>query len=84
MEWLVRLDCRDKNRILHERAVARLELQTDVLRPEEAGLSLVIALAAAARASAARSVPRGRRHSVPGLCAYRLMARGKTGREARG
>jgi len=35
MEWIVRLECRDKNRVLHERDVARIDRLTDVLRPEE-------------------------------------------------
>lgn len=30
MEWIVRLECRDKSRVLHERPVARFERQTDV------------------------------------------------------
>jgi hypothetical protein len=45
MEWIVRLECRDKSRVLHEREVARFERQTDELRPEEVGLSLLDAKA---------------------------------------
>jgi hypothetical protein len=45
MEWIVRLECRDKSRLLHEREVARFERQTDELRPEEVGLSLLDAKA---------------------------------------
>jgi hypothetical protein len=45
VEWIVRLECRDKSGVLHERDVARFERQTDVLRPEEVGLSLLDAKA---------------------------------------
>jgi hypothetical protein len=41
MEWIVRLECRDKSRVLHARDVARFERQTEDLRPEEVGLSLL-------------------------------------------
>jgi hypothetical protein len=41
MEWIVRLECRDKSRVLRERDVARFERQRDVLSPEEVGLSLL-------------------------------------------
>lgn len=45
MEWIVRLECCDKSRVLHESDVARFERKTDVLRPEEVGLSLLDAKA---------------------------------------
>jgi hypothetical protein len=45
MEWIVSLECRDKSRVLHERDVARFERHTDVLRPEEVGLSVLDAKA---------------------------------------
>jgi hypothetical protein len=41
MEWILRLECRDEHEVLHERDIARFERQTDVLRPEEVGLSLL-------------------------------------------
>jgi hypothetical protein len=45
MEWIVRLECRDQNRVLHERDIARVERPTDILRPDELGLSLLDAKA---------------------------------------
>ena len=45
MEWIVRLECRDQNRVLHERDIARIERPTDILRPDELGLSLLDAKA---------------------------------------
>jgi hypothetical protein len=41
MEWIVRLECRDQNRVLHERDIARIERPTDMLRPDELGLSVL-------------------------------------------
>jgi hypothetical protein len=38
---IVRAECRDNSSVLHERDVASFEHQTDVLGPEEVGLSLL-------------------------------------------
>jgi hypothetical protein len=45
MEWMLRHECRDTNRVLHQRDVTKRECPTDVLRPEEVGLSLLDAKA---------------------------------------
>jgi hypothetical protein len=45
MEWIVRRECRDQNRVLHERDIARIERPTDMLRPDELGLNLLDAKA---------------------------------------
>lgn len=41
MEWILRLECRDEHAVLHERDIARFERQTECLRPEEVGLTLL-------------------------------------------
>jgi hypothetical protein len=40
MEWIVRLECRDKSRVLREREVARFERESDELGPEKSRLKL--------------------------------------------